>query len=106
MINCLRQAHAALKRGGKIILIGPNIRYCSDVYWDFFDHYLPLSDRSLAEALQIVGFDIEQVIPRFLPFTMQDQKITRPIFIHLYLKLPILWSLFGRQFLIVARKTR
>lgn len=102
--HCLQEAYRALRPDGRLIAMGPNIRFCGNVYWDFFDHYLPLSDRSLAEALQIVGFQVEQVIPRFLPFTMKDKRPPHSALIRLYLSLPLFWRIFGKQFLIVARK--
>ena len=71
LAHCLQEAARVLRPGGAFIALGPNIRFAYDEYWDFFDHYLPLSDRSLVEALEICGFKIEgTVIPRFLPYTM------------------------------------
>ena len=32
--------------------MGPNIRYLAAEYWDFYDHYLPLSHLSLEEGLR------------------------------------------------------
>ncbi len=39
-------------------------------YWDFLDHFLCLTDRSLMEALEINGYRTIQAIPRFLPYSM------------------------------------
>lgn len=101
----LDQAHRCLKDGGRLICLGPNIRYLAGAYWDFWDHYVPLSDRSLAEALQLAGFAIEYQKPRFLPYSM-SQGFQPPIaLLRAYLMLPIVWPLFGKQFLIVAQKT-
>ena len=76
LIHGLRETNRILKPGGRFIALGPNIRFAYREYWDFFDHYLPLSDRSLAEALRINGFEIEQIISRFLPRT---QSRVRPL---------------------------
>ena len=103
--NCLQEIHRVLRPNGRVLLMGPNIRFCSDVYWDFFDHYLPLSDRSMAEALEISGFKTEKVIAQFLPFTMKGKLPPNPQLVRLYLAFPIFWRIFGKQFLILARKT-
>jgi dolichol-phosphate mannosyltransferase len=102
--HCLNEIKRVLRPGGILLAMGPNIRFCCNVYWDFFDHYLPLSDRSMTEVLEITGFLVEQVTPRFLPYTMARTRPPSPIFVRLYLRMPILWPFFGKQFLILARK--
>ena len=47
-------AHPYLK-GGTLLILQPNIRFLADEYWDFVDHQLPLSDRSVVEALELLG---------------------------------------------------
>jgi hypothetical protein len=46
--------------------MGSNIKYLPEMYWDFWDHYLPLTERSLQEVLELVGFKVERCIPKFL----------------------------------------
>jgi SAM-dependent methyltransferase len=100
--RALQQAFRCLKPGGRLIAAGPNIKYLYGAYWDFFDHHIPLSEASLAEALEIEGFAIEKIVPRFLPYTLTDAP-EYPIFLlKLYLALPCMWWLKGRQFLVVA----
>ena len=93
-----------LKPGGKFIILGPNIRYAYREYWDFYDHYLPLSHLSLAEGLRLAGFQVTENIPRFLPFTMNNSGPTHDILVRAYLALPIAWKLLGKQFLVTAIK--
>ena len=56
----LRQALRCLKPGGKLIALGPNIKYLPGRYWDFFDHHIALTESSLAEALEVEGFSISR----------------------------------------------
>jgi SAM-dependent methyltransferase len=102
--HCFGEIFRVLRPGGRLLAMGPNIRFCYDVYWDFFDHFLPLSDRSVAEALEICGMQVERIIPRFLPFTMKGKMPPPPVFIRLYLLIPALWTAMGKQFLVIARK--
>jgi len=102
--HCLAEAYRVLRPQGLVIALGPNIRFCFDVYWDFVDHHLPLSDRSMVEALEIAGFRKELVIPRFLPFTMSDRAPHAPYLVRLYLRFPLAQRLWGKQFLVIARK--
>jgi SAM-dependent methyltransferase len=102
--SALRQAFRCLRRGGRLIALGPNIRYLPGAYWDFFDHNISLTDRSLSEVLENVGFQIEKQMDRFLPYSM-SQGSTPPLWmVRLYLHLPILWKWKGKQFLVVAVK--
>lgn len=106
VLHCLREARRVLKQDGTVILLGPNIRFCSTAYWDFFDHHIPLSDRSIVEALQLSGFECTRVVDRFLPFTMQGNKPTHPFLITAYLKMPFAWSIFGQQFLVIGKPAK
>jgi len=100
----LMQAHRCLKPGGRIICLGPNIKALHGHYWDFYDHYIPLTGQSLKEALELRNFEVETVIDRFLPYTMVNRKLNALFLARLYLKLRPAWRIFGKQFLLVARK--
>jgi SAM-dependent methyltransferase len=93
-----------LKPGGRFVVMGPNIRYLAAQYWDFYDHYLPLSHLSLEEGLVQAGYEIESIVPRFLPYTTRSRLPQAPALVALYLKLPLAWRIFGKQFLVVGRK--
>lgn len=100
----LGQVLKLLKPGGRFVVMGPNIRYAYAEYWDYYDHYLPLSHLSLAEGLGINGFEVESVVARFLPYTMNNSTPTHPLLVRAYLALPIAWKVLGKQFLVTARK--
>jgi SAM-dependent methyltransferase len=93
-----------LKPGGQFIVMGPNIRYAYKEYWDYYDHYLPLSHLSLEEGLKLAGFTVSENIPRFLPYTMNNSTPTHDILIKAYLAIPLFWRVLGKQFLVTARK--
>lgn len=104
VLTVLSNAYQSLKPGGRFIAMGPNIKYVPGAYWDFFDHYVELTELSLAEALRTIGFEMEEVVARFLPYTMSAGR-TYPVWmLRLYLVLPVAWPIFGKQFLVVGRK--
>ena len=102
----LDNVRRGLKSGGRLIALGPNIRYLPGAYWDFWDHFIPLTELSLSEVLKMKGFRIESCIPRFLPYSMSTGGNPPLFFVRLYLKFAPLWPLFGKQFLVVARKKK
>lgn len=105
VLRVLAEAHRVLRPGGRIVLIGPNIRFLADRYWDYFDHHVPLSDRSLAEALEVAGFEVEQVVPRLLPYTIKSRLPRATWLVRAYLRLGrVTGPLLGKQFLLVARR--
>lgn len=100
----LLEAGRCLKPGGRIICMGPNIRYVPGGYWDFWDHHVALTERSLSEALVLAGFEIEVCKARFLPYSM-SQGFAPPVWLlDAYLQMPLIWRIFGKQFLVVAKK--
>jgi SAM-dependent methyltransferase len=103
--DTMSQAFRCLSPGGIIIAMGPNIRYLSGSYWDFWDHSLCLSERSLAEGFASIGYRIRRMVPRFLPYSMSGGVRYPPALVRLYLKMPFVWPVFGRQFLVVAEKS-
>ncbi len=104
MLAVLRAAAIVLKPGGRLLILGPNFRYCYKEYFDYFDHCLPLTEKAVVEALALAGFEIELVKPRTLPFTFRGRLPSWPWLVGLYLRLPLLWTVFGAQFFIVGKK--
>ncbi len=102
--DTLLQARRCLRPAGRIIALGPNIRYLAGQYWDFYDHYLPLTELSLGEVMTETGFTLEQQIPRFLPYSMSQGSQPPLWLVRLYLRMPMVWWIFGKQFLVIASK--
>ena len=100
----LLEAHRALKPGGRLIAMGPNIKFLPGAYWDFIDHYLPLTELSILELMKKCGFKEEFCADRFLPYTMSDGRQYPIWMLRFYLAVPLLWRFGGKQFLVVVRK--
>lgn len=104
VLRTLAECRRVLHPGGTMIVVMPNIRYLAGKYWDYFDHHTPLTHLSLVEALTLSGFRAERVVPRFLPYTVKQRGVPRSTaLLRLYLSLRVVWPIFGRQMLVVAR---
>lgn len=104
VLEVLLEVRRVCRAGGRVLILEPNIRYVYKQYWDFFDHYIPLSDKSLAEALKMTGFDIDKVYPKFLPYTTKSALPQYDFLVKLYLKVPLSWRIVGKQVFVVGRK--
>ena len=100
----LDEVHRVLRPAGRLVLMGPNIRLLPAEYWDYWDHYVPISDRSLVEALRIARFSILEQVPAFMPYTTKSRLPQTPWMVRLYLKNRWAWPLLGGQFLVTAQR--
>lgn len=106
IIQTLEEVRRVLKPAGSILILMPNIRYLYREYWDFLDHRIPLSDKSIIEALLITEFSVKQSIAKFLPYTTKSKLPQSSFLVRLYLKIPLAWKIFGKQAFIIAQKNR
>ena len=90
--------------GGRIAVMGPNFRCCAREYFDFADHRVILTEESATEHLYAAGFEIKQVVPRFLPYSFGGRLPTHPRLVHAYLRARFAWPLLGKQFLVIAER--
>ena len=103
-MSSLAEIHRVLRRGGKLLIIQPNIKYAYREYWDFIDHHIALTEKSLGEALIISGFELGECVPRFLPFSVNSSPSKSSTLLRHYLKTPIAWKIFGKQTFMVGVK--
>ncbi|MGA8208357.1 MAG: methyltransferase domain-containing protein [Candidatus Dormiibacterota bacterium] len=102
VVRQLEVAHALLRSGGRLLVLQPNVRLVGGSYWDFIDHHVALTERSLKEAATLAGFRTEQVVVRFLPYSTLGRLPQHRLLVTLYLRVPVVWWLLGKQTLYVG----
>jgi len=105
VFRLLLEAHQILKKGGRLLIMQPDINLVGGEYWDFFDHKVPLTFLSLSEVLHSLGFRIHDYRYPFLPYTTKAKYLPLwPPLLTIYLKLKPLQKIFGKQFFLCAQK--
>jgi SAM-dependent methyltransferase len=103
VVEQLRSVARLLKPRGLVIILQPNIRLVGNSYWDFIDHKVALTDKSLVEAAELAGFRTKSLITRFLPYTTKSRFPQRAYVVRMYLAFPMAWRFFGKQTLYVGQ---
>jgi 2-polyprenyl-3-methyl-5-hydroxy-6-metoxy-1,4-benzoquinol methylase len=104
VIDQLRVAGGLLRPGGRVIVLQPNIRLVGSRYWDFIDHKVPLTERSLLEAAELAGLGTVELVTRFLPYSTKGRLPTAPSLVRGYLAFRPAWWLLGKQTLYVGER--
>ena len=102
VIAQLRVAADLLKPGGRVLVLQPNIRLVGARYWDFIDHRVPLTERSLLEAADLAGLRTEKLVTRFIPYSTKGRLPSHPALVRAYLAIPLAWRFMGKQTLYVG----
>lgn len=100
----LAKLRDAMRPGGRIAIMGPNFRYCAKDYFDCADHTVILTHVGAEEQVYAAGFEVLSVAPRFLPYSFRGLLPPSPVLTRTYLRIPALWRLLGKQFLVIGRK--
>lgn len=104
VVEQLAVAFKLCRPGGSVIVLQPNVRLIGGRYWDFIDHRVPLTERSLIEAAEIVGFSTRRVITRFLPYTTCGRLPVHRRLVRMYLRMPVAWRILGKQTLYIGQR--
>ena len=102
VIDQLRVARALLRPGGRVVILQPNIRLVGPRYWDFIDHRVALTERSLLEAAELAQLRTVDLVTRFLPYSTKGRLPSAAWLVRGYLAVPPAWWLLGRQTLFVG----
>ncbi|MCC2548293.1 class I SAM-dependent methyltransferase [Hymenobacter sp. BT175] len=102
----LQRMHGAMRKGGRIVIMGPNFKCTYKEYFDFADHTVILTELGVAEHLYGAGFTIVKTIDRFFPLSFRSGGYlpVTPLTVKSYLNMPLAWKVMGKQFLVVAEK--
>ena len=98
----LQRIRRCMATGARIAILGPNFRYCAREYFDCADHTLALTHVAVEEHLYAAGFELTRSIPRFIPYSFRSRLPQRPWMVRAYLRVPLLWRVLGKQFLVVG----
>lgn len=104
VIEQLTVVRDLLRPGGRVIVLQPNIRLVGAAYWDFIDHKVPITERSLVEASEAAGLRQVHLVTRFLPYTTKSRLPQREWLVRAYLAFPPAWRLLGGQTLYVGER--
>jgi SAM-dependent methyltransferase len=104
LIPTLNELRRVVREGGTLIVLQPNFRFCYNTYFDDYTHLQIFTDRSLHDLLEVFGFSVREVMPRFLPVNMKSTlRLRLPMLrqlVRLYLAMP--FSPLGGQMLFVC----
>jgi len=102
VIDQLRVVRQLLRPGGRAIILQPNIRLVGPRYWDFIDHRVALTERSLLEAAELAELRTVDLITRFLPYSTKGRLPADHRLVRAYLSFRPAWWLMGRQTLFIG----
>lgn len=102
VVDQMRVVRQLLRPGGRAIVLQPNIRLVGPRYWDFIDHKVALTERSLLEAAELAELHTVELVTRFLPYSTKGRLPTDARLVRAYLRFRPAWWALGRQTLFVG----
>jgi SAM-dependent methyltransferase len=104
VIDQMRVAAGLLRPGGRVIVLQPNIRLVGPRYWDFIDHRVALTERSLLEAAELAGLSTVDLVTRFIPYSTKGRLPTAPALVRAYLAFKPMWWFMGSEKFFVGER--
>jgi 2-polyprenyl-3-methyl-5-hydroxy-6-metoxy-1,4-benzoquinol methylase len=104
VVRQLAVARELLAPAGRVVILQPNIRLVGPRYWDFIDHKVALTERSLTEAAELAGLHTDRIITRFLPYSTKGRLPSAAWLVRAYLAFPPAWRALGKQTLYVGSR--
>jgi SAM-dependent methyltransferase len=104
VVEQLSVARRLLAPGGRVVVLQPNIRLVGARYWDFIDHRVALTERSLLEAAELAGLRADVIVTRFLPYSTKGRLPSAGTLVRAYLAFPPAWWILGKQTLFVGSR--
>jgi len=100
----LESLRRKLSPRGTLTVLQPNYRYAYREYFDDYTHVAVYSHVSLTDFLVAHGYEVLEVVPRFMPLTVKSRMPVAPWLIGAYLALP--FKPLGKQMLLRAKPAR
>ena len=97
----LDQLRPKLSQRGTLTIVQPNYRYAYREYFDDYTHVAAYSHISLADFLTANGYEVLEIVPRFMPLTVKSRLPVSAWLIGAYLASPI--KPLAKQMLMRAR---
>jgi hypothetical protein len=101
LAEVLRGLRQKLSPRGSLTIVQPNYRYAYKEYFDDYTHVAVYSHIGLADFLTANGYEVLEVVPKFMPLTVKSRMPVSPWLIAAYLASPI--KPLGKQMLLRAR---
>lgn len=104
LLKTIDEIRRVLRKGGRLILLQPNFKYCYRTYFDDYTHLQIFTHNGMYDLLEMAGLRIEDIHARFLPVNMKSTlKLNLPfldLIVRLYLHMP--YKPLAGQMLVVA----
>lgn len=101
VVAMLKEIRRVLRPTGRLVLMQPNFRLRPREYFDDYTHVTVFSDRSLPDLLRAEGYEVIDVMPRFLPQSMKSRFAWASSLVPFYLRSPV--KPLAGQMLVVAQ---